>query len=298
MAIQMSIKTIHFAFIVVLGIAFQPIALPGQYFHVNPQSKLSGAADSINITHTEYHPGPYSLDYNREIILLGSGAVMGISGLVLINSITPLAAEEIARLDPNDINPFDRNGIGQYRDVDTGDALLYASFLLPLSFLTDKRMTRDWKTLGVIGIEVLMVQAGLTAIIKGLTLRTRPYVYDPNTPMDKKMSKDARVSFYSGHTSTTAAISFYVARVFSDYLSDNTAKTFIWAGAVVYPALVGYLRRDSGRHFRTDVLTGYAIGAAIGYFIPELHKVSQNEQLSVNYIYSGEFAGIGVTYNF
>ena len=72
----------------------------------------------------------------------------------------------------------------------------------------------------------------------------------------------------------------------------------MWAGAAVYPALVAYLRRDSGHHFRTDVLTGYAIGAAIGYFIPQLHKVSQNEQLSVNYIYSGEFAGIGVSYNF
>ena len=149
----MTIKSIHYAVIVVLGIAFQPIPLPGQDFQVNPQSKLSGATDSINITHTAYHPGPYSLDYNREFILLGSGAVMGISGLVLMNNVTPLTAEEIARLDPNDINPFDRHAIGQYRDVEAGDALLYASFLLPLSFLADERTKRDWKTLGVIGID-------------------------------------------------------------------------------------------------------------------------------------------------
>jgi len=266
--------------------------------HEKPQQEFSGAADSMDITQPASLQGPYNLDYNREIILLGSGAVMGISGLVLLNNVTPLTADEIAQLDPNDINSFDRHSVGQYREVITGDVLLYTSFLLPLTFLADKRTKRDWKTLGVIGIEVLMIQAGLNAIVKGLTLRTRPYVYDPNTPMEKKTSKDARVSFYSGHTSTTAALTFYVAKVFSDYLSDDTAKTFIWTGAAVYPALVAYLRRDSGRHFRTDVITGYVIGAAIGYFIPELHKGSQNEQLSVNYLYSGKYAGVGVSYNF
>ncbi len=294
----MTIKSILYTVIVGLIIAFQPITLSGQEFQVKSQQELSGATDSMNITHTASHHGPYSLDYKREIILLGSGVVMGISGLVLVNNATPLTAEEIAQLDPNDINPFDRHSVGQYREVKTGDVLLYTAFLLPLTFMADKGTKRDWKTLGVIGIEVLLIQAGLNAIVKGLTLRTRPYVYDPNTPMAKKSSKDARVSFYSGHTSTTAAITFYVARVFSDYLSDDTAKTFIWAGAAVYPALVAYLRRDSGRHFRTDVMTGYVIGAAIGYFIPELHKVSQNERLSVNYLYSGKYAAIGISYKF
>ncbi len=174
----MTIKTIHFAFIVVLGIVFQPVVVPGQGYQGKPQPELSGAIDSINIT------PPFCFRY----------------------LFWPMSA---------------RSEIGKH-----------------------------W------------------------------------------------VSFYSGHTSTTAAISFYVARVFSDYLADNTAKIFIWAGAAIYPALVGYLRRDSGHHFRTDVMTGYAIGAAIGYFIPELHKVSKNEQLSVNFLYSGEFAGIGVAYNF
>ena len=46
----------------------------------------------------------------------------------------------------------------------------------------------------------MLIQAGLNAIVKGLTLRTRPYVYDPNTPTTNKTSKDARVSFYSGTT--------------------------------------------------------------------------------------------------
>ena len=104
-------------------------------------------------------------------------------------------------------------------------------------------------------------------------------IYDPDTPLEKKQTVGARLSFYSGHTSTTAATTFYVARVFSDYLSNKTVKTLIWIGAAIYPALTGYLRRDTGNHFRTDVITGYLMGAAIGYLIPEIHL--RNEALNV-----------------
>jgi len=259
---------------------------------------INSNTDPVNNTNISWNSGPYCLDYTRETILLGGGAVMGISGLVLINNVTPLTIAEIEQLDPDDINPFDRHSVGKYRDVPAGDALLYGSFLLPLTFLAGERTRRDWKTLGVIGVEVLLIQAGLNAIIKAVTMRTRPYVYDPNTPMDKKTSKDARLSFYSGHTSTSAAMSFYIAKVFSDYLSDITTKTFIWTGAALYPALVGYLRQDSGHHFRTDVITGYAVGAMVGYVVPELHKACHKKHLTLNYLYSREYSGIGLYYKF
>ncbi len=259
---------------------------------------LNMAALGQNISNSEEFKSPYSLETTRETILLGGGGAMGITGLIMMNNITPLTPEEIAQLDPNDINAFDRHDIGTYRESMAGDLLLYASFLLPLNFLANENTKRDWKILAVIGAEVLLVQAGLNAIFKGVTLRTRPYVYDPDTPMDIKTSKNARVSFYSGHTATTTALSFYVAKVFSDYLENSTTKTLIWAGAAMYPALVGYLRRDSGHHFRTDVLTGYAVGALIGYFVPELHKVSKDNQVSADYSFYPGFTGISIKYNF
>ena len=139
----MTINSFLYTVIVGFVIAFQPITLSGQEFQAKPQQELSGTTDSMKITHTASHQGLYGLDYKREIILLGSGVVMGISGLVLVNNVTPLTAEEIAQLDPNDINPFDRHSVGQYREVKTGDVLLYTSFLLPLTFLVDKRTKRD-----------------------------------------------------------------------------------------------------------------------------------------------------------
>ena len=248
--------------------------------------------DSINFV------SPYDLELKRELILIGSGALLNIAGLIITDNITPLTEQEINELDVNDINSFDRNAIKPYREELNGDLLLYGSFLLPLTFLANDNTRRDWQMLGAMWLEVMAIQSGINLIVKGLAKRTRPYVYDPNTPLEEKQTVGARLSFYSGHTSTTAATSFYIARVFSDYLSNKTVKTFIWIGAAIYPALTGYLRRDTGNHFRTDVITGYLIGAAIGYFIPEIHL--RNEAVNVSFYrnFYNESVNISLNYSF
>jgi membrane-associated phospholipid phosphatase len=240
----------------------------------NQTDLSSGNPDSINSV------SPYNLDFEKELLLLGSGVLLNISGLIVVNNISPLTLQEINELDINDINSFDKNAIKPHRESLNGDLLLYGSFLLPLTFFANDNTRRDWQMLGIMWLEVMAIQSGINLLIKGLAKRTRPYVYDPNTPLEKKQTVGARLSFYSGHTSTTAATTFYVARVFSDYLSSKTVKTLIWVGAAIYPALTGFLRRDTGNHFRTDVITGYLIGAAIGYFIPELHL--RNEAFDVS----------------
>jgi len=45
-------------------------------------------------------------------------------------------------------------------------------------------------------------------------------------------------------------------------------------------------------------MNGYVIGTSIGYFIPELHIVNEDEQLSLEYIFSEEYAGISFCYKF
>jgi len=52
-----------------------------------------------------------------------------------------------------------------------------------------------------------------------------------------------------------------------------------WAAAV--PAAVGYFRMEAGKHFLTDVLLGYSIGATVGVLVPELHKKAGGRGLSV-----------------
>lgn len=232
-----------------------------------------GAQDSLA-------DSPFHLDQKRDWILIGGGAAFGVAGMVMYSRIDPLTPDEIANLDVNDINSFDRDAVSPYRETEAGDALLYASYLLPFTFLAQEQAREDWKTLGVLWVETMALQLGINGFVKSTVLRTRPYVYDPDTPMDKKTSAKARVSFYSGHTSTTAANCFFVARVFHEYFTSRRAKVLLWTGAAIYPALTGYLRRDSGHHWRTDVITGYAVGALIGFLVPQLHLSFRDGNIS------------------
>jgi membrane-associated phospholipid phosphatase len=67
--------------------------------------------------------------------------------------------------------------------------------------------------------------------------------------------------------------------------------------AAVYPALVGYLRRDSAKHFRSDVITGYLVGALIGIGVPLLHK-TRNRDLTVSPVASFSQIGLALRYRF
>lgn len=235
---------------------------------------------------------PFTLEPKREWILLGTGAALGIASLTLMSHVDPLTPDEIAVLDINDVNSFDQGSVGPYRETDAGDGLLYASFLLPLTFLTYGETRDDWQTIGMMWIETMLLQASINGIVKASVQRTRPYAYDPETSMDIKTSEAARVSFYSGHTSTTAANSFFVASVFQEYLTSRKAKILIWTGAALYPALTGYLRRDSGHHWRTDVITGYVVGGFIGYLVPRLHLAGKDRRVSLQP--SSSFGGTGL----
>jgi membrane-associated phospholipid phosphatase len=99
--------------------------------------------------------------------------------------------------------------------------------------------------------------------------------------LSDKTSTDARISFFSGHASMTAAISFFTAKVFTEYIEDNTAKILIWTGAALLPAATAISRVNTHWHFPTDVMMGYAIGAFVGYIIPELHRTRLSDSISI-----------------
>jgi membrane-associated phospholipid phosphatase len=215
---------------------------------------------------------PFGLDKTRDVALVSTGAALSIGAIVAFYSVDPLTTQEIAALDPNDINDFDRDEIEPYRDYRAADVLAYSSYLFPLTLLARDDTRRDWRTIGVMWSEATLFNLGLNGVVKSTVLRTRPYVYDPATPFDQKTTRKARLSYYSGHTSAAACNCFFTARVLSEYVASSTAKVALWSGAVLYPAVTGLMRVESGHHFRTDVITGYVIGAAIGYFIPQFHR--------------------------
>jgi membrane-associated phospholipid phosphatase len=254
--------------------------------------------DQEIVQHENIRISPYALDLTKDLAIFGVGNVMIGLGLLLSHDMNPLTEEEVALLDPMDVNGFDRGTITTKREIPAGDLLLLGSLFLPLSFLTHEETKKDMGMLAVMAGEVFALQVGLNFMAKGLVDRVRPYCYDENTQLDLKTTVNARLSFYSGHTSTAAAMSFFVAKVFSDYLTNTTTKTIIWTSAVIYPAVTGFLRIDSGNHFRTDVLIGYITGALVGYFVPVLHKSKLKDNLAIQSIVSENHFAIRLSYLF
>lgn len=127
----------------------------------------------------------------------------------------------------------------------------------------------------VVIMESGLFSAGLTNTVKELVRRPRPYLYNGAVPSSAYHPGDDAASFWSGHTANMAAITFAGASLVQRSEASPGLKTITWIGAAVAPAAMGYLRVRAGRHFPTDVLTGYVVGAAVGFAVPYFHRSSR-----------------------
>ena len=122
-------------------------------------------------------------------------------------------------------------------------------------------------------MEGALINSGIIGITKVLVRRPRPYLFNPDVPQEYKIRKKARYSFFSGHVATSSYFSFVTAKLYSDLYPDSSARPFVWGTCAVIPALTAYGRMRAGRHYFTDVLMGYLVGATVGILVPELHKL-------------------------
>jgi hypothetical protein len=202
------------------------------------------------------------------LITLGTGA----TSLILHKKKQPLTFEELSNLKPTDVNKFDRYAIYQHSKAAaiSSDVFQYFGMVSPSLLFIDKNIRKDWKTVLPIWIETFAITSTLTMFSKELAKRKRPYVYS-DYDNGNKYSKNALSSMWSGHTSITAASTF-IAMVYADYHPDSRWKPLMWTGCVVLPALTALTRVKAGKHYWTDVIVGYAIGALVGTMTPYLHR--------------------------
>lgn len=200
-----------------------------------------------------------------------------IPSFILQKKAKPLSYDEINALKISDINRFDRSAVYRYNHKSevSSDVFQYFSMVSPALLFADKKVRQDWKYILPMWIETFALTTTLTSLTKFTVKRKRPYVYNPNLPIEEKVSRNATASFFSGHTSISAASTFFVAKVYADYHPDSKWKPLMWTGAAIIPAITGLCRYGAGKHFFTDVIIGYAIGSAIGIGIPQLHKIKQ-----------------------
>ncbi|MDP5169134.1 MAG: phosphatase PAP2 family protein [Bacteroidia bacterium] len=227
--------------------------------------------------------GPYHLNLKRQGIILGTGLVLAGGDALLRNHVTSLTSAELNDLDPASVWVFDRSATRHYSTAaahrsDVGfygaaGLAVATSFVLPVTHAQGSRSSflRQAGTLFLLWGETNAITLFGTDVVKNTVMRTRPYAYNPLTPLDAKLEVDTRRSFFSGHTSLTAANTFFAAKVFSDYFPESKWKPVVWTAAAIVPAWVGFERYQAGKHFPSDIIAGYAVGAAMGVLIPHLH---------------------------
>ncbi len=221
---------------------------------------------------------PYNHTLKKEWpFLVTSGGILA-AGLIMgaTDNTKPYSPDALAGLDKNKINSFDRSTTNNWSPTAAtiSDFTLVGISLLPALFLSEHHTAHDFRSLTVMTLETFALNFGTTYIVKSTVNRTRPYVYNPNLSVSIRTDKQSRVSYYSGHTSQVAAATFLFAKVINDYHPDLKPgiKTGIWAFAITVPAVEAYFRVKGGKHYPTDVITGYVLGAFSGFIIPELHR--------------------------
>ncbi len=217
----------------------------------------------------------HELSTKKESVIIGTGLV-GIGASFMFNkNIKPLTEEEISRLNPLNINPFDRIATSTYscNARDWSDRILYGSIGTPLVLLLDKESRDNYGDVSAMYFETMLVNNSLTLLSKTLIQRIRPYAYNDDVDLSLKLGKNTRLSFFSGHTSNVAAASFFSAKVYSDNNPGSNMRGVYWGTAAIIPAIQGYLRVKGGKHFPTDVIVGYIVGALAGILVPEIHRI-------------------------
>ncbi len=246
---------------------------------------------------------PYSSDFHTELPFIVAGAGAMTFGLLMrsTGNTLPYNENELDQLDRMDVNSFDRPATYNW-DIEAqkmSDVLRTGVIILPLIFLTNHHTRSDFGSLIVMGLEVSAITYGITMGIKHTFNRTRPLAYNDNVPLDERTNLNARLSYFSGHTSFTAAISFYFAKVMNDYHPNMKTgyKIAIWSFSAAIPLVTGYLRMKGGRHFTTDAISGYVFGAFVGWLVPELHKKKiVDRKLSINPLFHQGYKGVYISY--
>lgn len=219
----------------------------------------------------------YALTWKREAWISGAALTLAAGDRYFSSRLQPLTPQEIGLLDPLQIWRYDRSATTRFSPAAArrSDFALIGAGVAALAvsgILAHKNDNADPLVLGALWFETNMLVVSGTQVFKSGLGRKRPYAYNPLVGPGLKLEKDARKSFFSGHTSIAAANSFFAASVFSYHYPHSKWKPLVWTAAIALPAWVGLERYQAGKHFPTDVLAGYAFGALCGWLTPRLHQ--------------------------
>lgn len=247
---------------------------------------------------------PYETNFVKDGIWITSAVGLNVLGFKLIQEKDELTLNKLDNLSKDNVWGIDLWAAGYYSEKANADSYIpfYASFVMPFALLINENERGHAGQISVLFVETMATTGALFTITAGLVEKSRPLVYNESLETEERIENDEQRSLFAGHTAATAAATFFVAKVFNDFNPDSPLKPYIWGVAAAIPASVGYMRIKAGKHFLTDNLIGYGVGAAAGVLIPELHKkANKNLQIYPSTSFNhGEynFSSQGLTLNY
>jgi membrane-associated phospholipid phosphatase len=221
-----------------------------------------------------------------------------------------LLADEILRpaclpdCSPDNINSFDRYAVGKLNmDADIASDVLFATNLaLPhVLGLIDQLVSEPedgW--IGYAKDEMVLIQTtgislALNALVGMIVRRPRPLVYDENAPEHLRTGGTSSLSYFSGHVAVSMAVLTSYNTIFTMRHPDSDLLVPLWVTTYLSVGAVAWLRVESGNHFPTDVIVASVSGATVGFLVPYLHFVDEEERdaPSVSIVPTGFPGGVG-----
>ncbi len=250
---------------------------------------------------------PYKVNYWVSGGIAVAGGITNYLGIPRIINKPEISVAELNALNRDNVSGFDRWALNQdpsKADMYTKDAaiVLVTTVTLPAVLAFDKYIGKDWSKMLVMYLETISIVSnvyGYSFIGPSVQNRFRPVTYYMDVPMKDRVDGNNRNSFYSGHVASTAAASFFMAKVYSDYHPELGGKKYLlYAAATIPPLLIGYFRVKGLRHFPSDDLVGLGVGALVGILVPEIHRIKlKNKNLTVGLSATGESTGIGLKWH-
>lgn len=233
-------------------------------------------------------PFPYELK-KRDFWLGPGGVGLFALGASLHSGHGEISLEEILALDRDDVNAFDRPATRNW-SIEWGDRSDTSRDIVVLSTLivttVPPLLRGKWSealTVTVMFAEAYAIMGGVTYLTKVAAARKRPYLYNTDlTPEERlRAGSDPKSSFFSGHAAAAFTAAAFLSKVFTDVYGPSPWSTLVWASSLSLAAYTSFARVKAGVHFPTDVIAGAAVGFAIGYLVPVLHKKGWSERVQV-----------------
>ncbi|MFC6225214.1 phosphatase PAP2 family protein [Hymenobacter artigasi] len=219
-------------------------------------------------------PSPYTTRFAVEAPITAGLLGLSAAGLLLVQHKRTATEADLAALDRANIPAIDRFSAGRFsnRAQVVSDGFCYGTLaLVPALLAFQPNVHGRYGQVAGLYLETMSSTAALFTLTVGTVYRYRPYLYGPEGG-ELRHGPVATDAFFGGHTAHTATATFFAAQVFHDFNPGSPAQPYVWGVAAAVPAVVAFYRIRAGKHFLTDNLVGYAVGATVGVMVPRLHR--------------------------